>query len=105
MGKDREVVAVQKFTSEMEAHVARLVLEAHDIPCAVMRDDAGGMIPSMQLIYPVRLMVRAEHADLARRLLTQDAATEPDADDHDVSDPSDDEASWNDDPDAGWSGR
>lgn len=53
--------------------MAHLVLEAHNIPSAVMRDTAGGMIPSMSIIYPVRLAVRREHADEARRILDAEA--------------------------------
>jgi len=53
--------------------MAHLVLEAHNIPSAVMRDNAGGMIPSMANLYPVRLAVRREDADEARRILDAEA--------------------------------
>ena len=53
----------------MEALVARSVLEAHGIPAVVLRDDAGGMLPVMHFIYPVRLAVRSADADTALRML------------------------------------
>ena len=70
---DDEVIVLRKYVSEVEATMAHLVLEAHNIPSAVMRDTAGGMIPSMAILYPVRLAVRREDADEARRILDSDA--------------------------------
>ena len=70
---DDEVIVLRKYSSEVEATMAHLVLEAHNIPSAVMRDTAGGMIPSMALLYPVRLAVRREDADEARRILDTEA--------------------------------
>ena len=48
---DDAVIVLRKYSSEVEATMAHLVLEAHNIPSAVMRDTAGGMIPSMALLY------------------------------------------------------
>ena len=70
---DNEVIVLRKYVSEVEATMAHLVLEAHNIPSAVMRDTAGGMIPSMAILYPVRLAVRREDADEARRILDTEA--------------------------------
>ena len=70
---DDEVIVLRKYVSEVEATMAHLVLEAHNIPSAIMRDTAGGMIPSMALLYPVRLAVRREDADEARRILDSEA--------------------------------
>ena len=70
---DDQVIVLRKYSSEVEATMAHLVLEAHNIPSAVMRDTAGGMIPSMALLYPVRLAVRREDADEARRILDAEA--------------------------------
>lgn len=70
---DEEVIVLRKYSSEVEATMAHLVLEAHNIPSAVMRDNAGGMIPSMALLYPVRLAVRREDAEEARRILDAEA--------------------------------
>ena len=63
------MVIVREFVNEMEALIARSVLEAHGIPAVVLRDDAGGMLPSMHFIYPVRLAVRSADSALALRVL------------------------------------
>ena len=68
------MVIVREFVNEMEALIARSVLEAHGIPAVVLRDDAGGMLPSMHIIYPVRLAVRS--ADSAQALRVLDAPFE-----------------------------
>ena len=65
------MAVIREYANESEAHVARSVLEAHDIPAAVLRDSAGGMLPSMHIIFPVRLAVR--EADIARALDILDA--------------------------------
>jgi putative signal transducing protein len=71
--REDDVIVLRKYVSEVEATMAHLVLEAHNIPSAVMRDTAGGMIPSMAILYPVRLAVRREDADEARRILDSEA--------------------------------
>jgi hypothetical protein len=67
MGEAMRVI--RQFVVEMEAQVARSVLEAHGIPAVVLRDNAGGMLPALQYLYPVRLAVRAQDAHEALRLL------------------------------------
>ena len=64
-----DVVIVRRFASQMEAELSRLMLEANEIPAAVLGDNAGGMLPSMSVLFPVRLAVRAEDAERARCLL------------------------------------
>ncbi|HEY0930872.1 MAG TPA: DUF2007 domain-containing protein [Gemmatimonas sp.] len=73
------MVVIREYVNEMEALVARSVLEAHEIPAVVLRDDAGGMLPAMHLLYPVRLAVRAVDSAQALRIL--DAPFEMDATD------------------------
>jgi|GEM_PF-434522 len=63
------MTVIREYLNEMEALVARSVLEAHDIPAVVLRDDAGGMLPAMHLLYPVRLVVPVRNASEALRLL------------------------------------
>lgn len=65
------MVVIREYASETEAHVARSVLEAHEIPAVVLRDNAGGMLPSMHLMFPVRLAVR--QADASRGIAILDA--------------------------------
>ena len=71
------MVIVREYFNEMEALVARSVLEAHGIPAVVLRDDAGGMYPSLHVLYPARLAVRK--ADSAEALRVLDAPFDPSA--------------------------
>ena len=63
------MVVIRQYFNEMEALVARSVLEAHEVPAVVLRDDAGGMLPAMHILYPVRLAVRQQDAAEALRIL------------------------------------
>jgi hypothetical protein len=67
MGEAMQVI--REYINEMEALIARSILEAHQIPAIVLRDDAGGMLPSMHLLWPVRLAVRSTDAAEALRIL------------------------------------
>lgn len=78
------IVVLRKFSTEVEARLAASVLEANGIPAEVLADTAGGALPSIALIFPVRLLVRASDADLALELL--DTPAEPP---HDVGQPVD----------------
>jgi hypothetical protein len=63
------MVIIREFASELEATVAHSVLEANNIPSVVIRDNAGGMLPVMHYVYPVRLAVKPGDAELAIELL------------------------------------
>ncbi|MGV3710418.1 MAG: hypothetical protein ACO1Q7_16420 [Gemmatimonas sp.] len=67
-----EMMIIREYASEMEAIVAQNVLEANNIPSTILRDNAGGMLPVLQVIYPVRIAVRPTDADLALSLLDSD---------------------------------
>ena len=75
---DDRLVVVRQFGTEIDAQLAAAVLEANGIPAQVSADTAGGTLPSMAMSYPVRLVVRAEDADLARELLDTQADQLPD---------------------------
>lgn len=68
-----ELIVVGKYNDEWTAQVAAAALEANGIPARVLADTAGGALPSMSILFPVRLVVRAEDADLARELLESSA--------------------------------
>ena len=70
------MMIIREYASEMEAIVAQNVLQANNIPCVVIRDDAGGMLPVLHMLYPVRLAVSPGDADLARELLDTDVDQE-----------------------------
>lgn len=97
---DDEVIVLRKYVSEVEATMAHLVLEAHNIPSAILRDTAGGMIPSMAILYPVRLAVRREDADEARRILDTEAPLPAeDGGGETIDEPHDFAANWSPDTD------
>jgi hypothetical protein len=73
-----DIVVLREYGNEVEAQFAATVLEANGIPAHVVADTAGGALPSMALVFPVRLLVRATDADLARELL--DTTVDPPAD-------------------------
>ena len=57
------------FANEVEAHVAQAVLDANGIDSYLMRDDAGGMMPWLQWLHPIRLVVREEDSIDALEIL------------------------------------
>lgn len=60
---------VRRFMNEAEADLAKAILAANGIDAAVLRDDAGGMIPAMSLMSEIRLVVAPEDAEAAREVL------------------------------------
>ena len=72
-----DVVVLRRYHDEMSAQIDAMVLEANGIPARVMADTGGGMIPSMAIVFPVRLLVRAGDATLAAELLDTPAADDP----------------------------
>jgi len=66
---DDDIVVLRSFGREVDAHLAAAVLEANGIPSRVVADTAGGAIPAIAVIFPVRLLVRASDAEVARELL------------------------------------
>ena len=64
-----DLVVLRTYSNEAEANLAAAVLEANNIPARVVADTAGGAIPAIAIVFPVRLVVQAGDADLARELL------------------------------------
>jgi len=60
---------IRTFPSTVEAELAQAALRAHGIASALLRDDAGGMMPWLHVLHPVRLVVRAEDVADAVRVL------------------------------------
>ena len=73
-----EIVVLRQYLNELEARLAATILEANGVPSQVLADTAGGAYPSMALVFPVRLLVRAADATLAAAILDTpiDAADE-----------------------------
>ena len=66
---DHELVPIAEYGSRAEAELGKAILEANDVPAAIAGDDAGGMNPWIHPATAVRLLVRAEQADVAREIL------------------------------------
>lgn len=75
-----DVVVLQEYLTEIEAQLAAAILEANGIPTQVSADTAGGLLPSMALVFPVRLLVRSEDATLAREMLDTPLESTPEDD-------------------------
>ena len=70
-----DIVVLRTFDNEVSARFAATVLEANGIPAQIAADTAGGALPSMALLFPVRLLVRAEDETIARDLLDSEVAS------------------------------
>lgn len=66
---DNGIVIVGRYGWEHEAQLAQATLQANGIESILIRDDAGGMLPSLDFLQEVKLAVRAEDADEAKRVL------------------------------------
>ena len=66
--KQRKVV-VESFENEIDAEIAKARLEAEDIEASIVKDDAGGMFPSLQQTAGVRLLVPEDRAERAKEIL------------------------------------
>ena len=67
---DAELVVVGTFSNRIEAEMAQSALEGIEIESMVSADDAGGLRPGLWLS-GVRLLVRAEDAERASKILNQ----------------------------------
>ena len=67
-------VVVAEFESELEAEIAKGHLEAAGIDVSLVKDDAGGMLPSLQQTEGVRLLVDEKKEDEARKILAENAS-------------------------------
>jgi hypothetical protein len=57
---------IRTFSGEIEAQIAQAALEANGIESMLLRDDAGGMMPWLRWLHPLRLVV--SEADSAEAL-------------------------------------
>ena len=73
MGDDLYVI--RTFPNDVEANLAEAVLEANGIPSTLISDTAGGSMPWLNALHPIRLMVRGTDVETAVMLL--DGASPP----------------------------
>jgi hypothetical protein len=68
-GMSEDMAIIRDFPNEIDAIFARAVLDANDIDAEILRDDAGGMMPALHVMFPVRLIVRVADAERAIAIL------------------------------------
>lgn len=66
---DDDIIVIRTYGTEVEAQLAQASLAADGIPSIVLSDNAGGMLPMLQVLFPVRLAVRREDVEAARETL------------------------------------
>ncbi len=64
-----DLFVIRTFSSTIDANLAEAVLEANGIPSSLSSDDAGGMMPWLHSLHPIRLLVREDDVELAIALL------------------------------------
>ena len=64
-----ELIVLRTYLNEIEARLAATVLEANGIAARVVADTAGGALPSMAFVFPVKLVVRAADRVMAGEIL------------------------------------
>ena len=74
---DGGLYVIRSFSNDMDASLAEAVLEANGIPSTRISDDAGGMMPWLHSLHPIRLMVRREDVEAAVILLDGGSPPEP----------------------------
>lgn len=67
--EDVKLVVVETYRNKVEADLAQGALEAAEIESMVSADDAGGVQPGLWASEGVRLLVRAEDLEEARKIL------------------------------------
>ena len=64
-----DIVVLKTFSSEIEAGMARQVLQDGGVNAFIFKDDAGGMEPHLQRTSGVRLLVNRVDAESAQQIL------------------------------------
>jgi hypothetical protein len=66
---DENQVVVAEYENEIDAEIAKGHLEASGIPAFIIKDDGGGMLPSLQDAQGVRLVVAETQREKAKKIL------------------------------------
>jgi hypothetical protein len=67
------IVTIASYSTEVEAQIAQVTLESNGVSSIILRDDAGGMLPSLHILANVKLAVDETDAELAREILDETA--------------------------------
>lgn len=75
---NKNLVIVEKYSSDMEAQLAQTTLKAAGIDSVIMRDGADGMLQVLEYIEGISLLVNEEEAEEAKALLEERASLDSD---------------------------
>lgn len=67
-----KLVAIRTFANEVEANLAKSLLEAAGIVSTLARDDCGGMRPSLTWAQGIKLVVRSGDVERALAVLSDE---------------------------------
>jgi len=70
---NEHMLSLAEFENEFEAEIARGHLKSAGIDAILSKDDAGGMLPSLQEVEGVSLLVRPEDVKRARVILRENS--------------------------------
>lgn len=66
--KEKQVV-VGEYENEIDAEIAKGHLESSGITASIIKDDGGGMFPSLQNVEGVQLVVDENQCEKAKKIL------------------------------------
>jgi hypothetical protein len=66
---EQNQVVVGEYENEIDAEIAKGHLEASGISASIIKDDGGGMFPSLQNVDGVQLLVAETQGQEARKIL------------------------------------
>ena len=66
---EEKQVVVGEYENEIDAEIAKGHLESSGIPTSIIKDDGGGMLPSLQNTEGVQLVVAETLEEKAKRTL------------------------------------
>lgn len=66
---EEKQVTVGEYENEIDAEIAKGRLEASGIPASIIKDDGGGMLPSLQNTQGVQLLVAETQREKAKKIL------------------------------------
>ncbi|MGD1045154.1 MAG: DUF2007 domain-containing protein [Bacteroidota bacterium] len=66
---EEKQVVVGEYENEIDAEIAKRHLEASGIPASIIKDDGGGMLPSLQNTEGVQLVVNETQSEKAKKII------------------------------------
>jgi hypothetical protein len=68
---EEKQVVVGEYENEIDAEIAKGHLASSGIPASIMKDDGGGMLPSMQNTEGVQLIVAETQSEKAKEIIQE----------------------------------